>query len=108
MKKRVIILGFVIVLIIIFIIVFYIYEGPYANYNNQKIDYSCNTDNDCVVKSLGCDCCGHKSGCVNKKSVNGICKNIFGNFMCQCIHLMPQGCKCVNNKCEDISLFDEE
>ena len=69
-------------------------------YLNSNIDYSCQTDLDCSIKKIGCDCSGSKYSCVNKESSSGVC--MLNQFGCEKVNLKPNNCKCINNMCKDV------
>jgi hypothetical protein len=81
------------------------------NTNNDKIDFSCSTDQDCVPKEAGCGgCYGTQKVCVNKNSVEGICLRVradYGCLTCQMEPMRIEGpgsfCKCYNGLCGGFS-----
>ncbi len=72
--------------------------------NNDNIDYSCSTDEDCAIKETGCNICyGTKKGCVNKDSVAGLCLTIdLSGMHCMGVMSPPSSCECVDNVCTDV------
>ena len=68
----------------------------------ESIDYSCQTDSDCVIKNVG-ECCGYYPSCTNKDAfvnatfVNDICKA--GGIGGICGFPSIYSCKCKNNRC---------
>ena len=71
--------------------------------HNAQIDYSCNTDKDCVIKTAGCSMCsGTYGSCMNKDSIEGVCYRGGDELNCDAITLSPTACMCVDNKCEGI------
>lgn len=100
MKKKILILIVIVgTLFIISPFVFFYFKSKYADWNNKQIYYSCNLDSDCVVKSSGCNCCGHTTACLNKDSVPGVCDIPTSQMICECINPIPATCECINNKC---------
>ena len=76
----------------------------YASFQEyfEGIDYSCNSDSDCVIKDVGL-CCGQYNRCMNSDAVTDLdfvsasCSNGDGiNFGCQ---IQTNGCLCVNHVC---------
>ncbi len=99
----------ILVLILIFLLVYKftpirkVIEKDY----NKKIDFSCNVDEDCTIKDIGCDTCsGTRKGCVNKESREGIClEGIPRQYITCLVKTIPlTSCKCVNNKCKEATL----
>ena len=78
----------------------YSFNNIYADWHNKRIDYSCNVDEDCVVESTGCNCCGYTFACVNKNSVSGLCPIPIGSMTCKCVNPIPTSCVCVNAGCQ--------
>jgi len=101
-KKLIIIIVIVVLVLIISPFAYFYLKNFYVGWHNKKIDYSCNVDEDCVVKFTGCNCCGYTSACVNKGSVEGICTRNF--FPCECINPIPISCECIDNKCQSKSI----
>jgi len=99
-KKLLIIIIVVGILLIISPFAYFFLKSAYADWHNKRIDYSCNVDADCVVKSTGCNCCGYTSACMNKDSVSGICDIPTSQMVCECINPRPTTCECINNKCQ--------
>lgn len=71
-----------------------------AEVHNLRVDRSCVTDADCVVKPGGCDCCGQASVCVNSGSVEGMCGLTASQMMCDCLPYYASNCVCVDNLCQ--------
>lgn len=75
----------------------------------KSIDYSCNTDDDCVAKDVH-NCCGYYPECVNSKIevqpdlVNDLCEK--EGLSSDCGFESISGCKCVSGKCD--SFYDEK
>ena len=91
-KRRQIILGIIIGLLIIGILF-------YFNLNKQKVDGECSIDSDCVPAS----CC-HADVCVIKLNTPN-CSGIFCTMECQPMTMdCNQGeCRCINSKCKVVS-----
>lgn len=97
MKK----LSIIIVAAILLIISFFAYSFLKDSYSdNKQIDYSCNVDADCAVKSTGCNCCGDTFGCMNRRSDPGICDIPTSEMVCDCVNPRPRSCECINNECQ--------
>ncbi len=87
-------------------------ENPSADFSyesleqyHENLDYTCISDSDCEVKDVH-NCCGYYPGCVN---INALVDVEFVEDFCAqseisgvCGYLDIEGCKCVNNKCEDV------
>ncbi|MBU1135471.1 MAG: hypothetical protein KKG13_03055 [Nanoarchaeota archaeon] len=72
--------------------------------HNAQLDYSCNTDNDCVIKTAGCGIC-HSSyrACMNNDSMEGVCYETENPTSgCLAMTINPTSCRCVNSECEGI------
>ncbi|MBU4070508.1 MAG: hypothetical protein KJ646_06005 [Nanoarchaeota archaeon] len=90
-KRRQIILGIIIGLLIIGILF-------YFNLNKQKADKECSIDSDCVPTS----CC-HADSCVAKLSAPD-CSGIFCSMVCSGLLDCGAGqCSCINSKCKVVS-----
>jgi hypothetical protein len=69
----------------------------------SNIDYSCNTDSDCVIKDVH-NCCGYYPKCVNKDTevnsdyVSKACATEKMGSICGFPSI--NSCRCVQNKCE--------
>ena len=69
------------------------------------IDYSCDTDDQCVIKDIG-SCCGYRPACVNVDSptdpagVKAACER--DGTMSICGFPAINACQCVANRCEGI------
>ncbi|MCX6750734.1 MAG: hypothetical protein NTZ83_04710 [Candidatus Pacearchaeota archaeon] len=99
-RKLLIIIIVVVILLISSPFVYFFFKNIYADWNNKKIDYSCNVDADCAVKSAGCSCCGYGYACMNKDSISGICGLAPSQMTCECLPLKPTSCECINGKCQ--------
>ena len=99
-------IGLFIALITVFVVFFtgpsayIVAKGSYAELHNLRIDLSCTTDSDCVVKPSGCDCCGYTSACMNKDSAEGMCGLTASQMMCDCLPYYASNCVCVDNLCQ--------
>lgn len=71
-----------------------------AEIHNLRIDYSCASDADCVVKPSGCSCCGYTSACMNTGSVEGMCGLTRVHMNCDCLPYQAANCVCVDNLCQ--------
>lgn len=98
MKKRVWIVGILLVLSLIGIVSAYSNLSDYYN----SIDYSCTQNLDCEIKDVS-NCCGYYPECVNK---NAIVNSTFVMEECQkealggaCGFPSINTCKCENNLC---------
>ena len=69
-----------------------------AEIHNLRVDRSCVTDADCIVKPGGCDCCGQASVCMNTGSVEGMCG--LTDTPCDCVPYHAVNCVCVDNLCK--------
>lgn len=97
-KKKKLTIGIISIVIIIIGLLSLSATSPQSileNYYNSMIDYSCNVDEDCVIKYAGCNLC-YK--CMNKNSIEGICLRIW-DVSCTELKAPPEYCKCVNNYC---------
>ena len=63
-------------------------------------DMSCSTDDDCIAKKTGCNCCGYTYSCVNKEAEEYLCEQEM--FPCTCINEQPKSCGCNDGKCQNI------
>ena len=70
--------------------------GLFQNWYNSGIDYSCNVDSDCVIKSAGCHPFGIKSACVNENSKEGLCLFKPQN---ECAFKPMANCVCKEKRC---------
>ena len=66
--------------------------------DNPLVDYSCNVDSDCEVKNLG-NQCGYYPRCVNKNYQPHPPE--LSSMVCGFPTI--SGCRCVENKCQDIT-----
>lgn len=91
----------IIILIVLIIIVFSYYpiKKVFANMHNAKISKTCETDSDCVIKTIGCSCCGYAQGCVNKDSVDFVCAYPKWRMNCECIPERVRSCTCHQSEC---------
>ena len=70
-----------------------------------QIDYSCQSDVDCVIKDAG-SCCGQFLQCMNlnsKPNPDYVKKQCGNETSGSCGFSSVDGCKCVNNKCMGIT-----
>jgi len=92
------------ILIAVFVVPF-ILNVP-INENNSKINYACNTDSDCIVKTTGYHgegvCNSPIKRCTNANSPEYTRQYEFPNILAICPALgmvNPNSCKCENNIC---------
>ena len=69
----------------------------------STIDYSCNTDSDCIIQDIR-NCCGYYPQCTNKNAKTDV---QFVNDRCSrqqlggvCGFPTVESCTCVQNKCQ--------
>ncbi|MBR9698942.1 hypothetical protein GOV09_00600 [Candidatus Woesearchaeota archaeon] len=70
--------------------------------HNKKIDYSCNSNEDCTIKYVGTGICETgKFSCVNIESIEGKPDYIWppSQITCAALELWPENCQCENNYC---------
>ncbi len=69
----------------------------------SEIDYSCQTDSDCIIKDIR-NCCGYYPQCVNSNArtdpnlVSDLCKKEGAASICGFEEI--QSCKCSGKRCE--------
>ena len=106
MKKTLpwVIIGIIIVITVIYFFPSINYSGELNKYY-ENIDYSCNTNTDCVVKDIG-KCCGGGLACVNNNAdadpnyVSEICAK--GHLASDCSIPYIISCSCVDGKCHNL------
>jgi len=101
-KKLIILIIVVVILLIISSFVYSFLKRSYVVGHNSRIDFSCNVNSDCIVKTSGCNCCGNTASCMNKNSVSGICNLKKSEMMCDCAEPRITACECINNKCRPL------
>ena len=68
--------------------------------HNSGIDYSCAADEDCAIKTSGCDICkGSMQSCMNRNSSEGICYDFGIGMTCMALSPPPEFCRCEENRC---------
>ena len=72
---------------------------------DAKLDYYCETDADCAIKSAGCAMCSARTlkACVNKNSPESECIISIppGVATCTAFEADHESCECVNNSCDN-------
>ena|SRR3989344_1216890 len=100
----------ILILIVIFLIfAYFVIDNYRISKHNEKIDYSCNLNEDCVIKTVGRGVCGSvMQRCVNANSVSAILKPVGGRVVCEAIDTPPEKCECIRNTCISFSCYSED
>ena len=75
----------------------------HTRWYNNRIDYSCNVDEDCAIKLSGCGTCGYSSSCMNKDSITPNCEMAPEEMLGECFSYNPRSCRCVKNTCASMT-----